>query len=117
KLVWTFTTGGQVASSPAVSNGIVYVGSYDGNIYALNDKTGSYVWSYATGEMVVSSPATADNAGYVGSYNNMLYAFGSSSTGAPTKSETLQLSIVSLVLLVIIAVILLQVVNRLRKKK
>jgi outer membrane protein assembly factor BamB len=96
---------------------MVYVGSYDGNIYALNAKTGSFVWSYATGEMVVSSPAIADNTVYVGSYNNMLYAFSSSSTLAPLKSETLQLTIVSLVLLVIIAVILLLVVGRLRKKK
>jgi len=26
-------------SSPAVSDGVVYIGSYDGNAYALNAKT------------------------------------------------------------------------------
>jgi hypothetical protein len=36
-LLWNYTTGGYfVYSSPAVSNGGVYVGSYDGNIYAFS---------------------------------------------------------------------------------
>ena len=55
--------------------------------------------------MVVSSPAIADNAVYVGSYNNMLYAFGSSSTGTPTKSETLQPTIVLLVFVIIVIIL------------
>jgi outer membrane protein assembly factor BamB len=69
-----------VASSPAVADGIVYVGSYDGKVYALDAMTGAYIWSYATGEMVVSSPAIVDNVVYIGAYNHMLYAFGSSSS-------------------------------------
>src|SRR5690348_4007268 len=35
-LDWKFTRVRQVVSSPAVANGVVYVGSFDGNIYALN---------------------------------------------------------------------------------
>jgi outer membrane protein assembly factor BamB len=35
--LWSFTTGGFVLSSPAVANGIVYVGSDDGNVYAIGD--------------------------------------------------------------------------------
>src|SRR5208283_5840006 len=80
KVIWNYTTGGEVASSPAVADGIVYVGSYDGKVYALNAMTGAFIWSYATGEMVVSSPAIANNIVYVGSYNHMLYAFGSLSS-------------------------------------
>ncbi len=34
-LLWSYTTDGQVASSPAVVSGVVYVGSFDGNVYAL----------------------------------------------------------------------------------
>jgi outer membrane protein assembly factor BamB len=33
--VWTYTTQGHVSSSPAVSGGCVYVGSWDHNVYAL----------------------------------------------------------------------------------
>ena len=76
KLIWNYTTGGEVASSPAVADGVVYVGSYDGKVYALDAMTGAFIWSYATGGMVVSSPAVANNVVYVGSYNHVLYAFG-----------------------------------------
>ena len=33
--LWSYTTGGLVESSPAVVNGVVYVGSYDHHVYAL----------------------------------------------------------------------------------
>jgi outer membrane protein assembly factor BamB len=55
QLIWVYTTGGEVASSPAVVNEIVYVGSYDGKVYALDAKTGADIWSYDTRDMVVSS--------------------------------------------------------------
>ena len=42
---------GQVASSPAVANGVVYVGSFDGNVYALNASTGALLWSYPPAAM------------------------------------------------------------------
>ena len=38
-LLWRYATGGDVQSSPAVANGVVYVGSSDGNVYALNAGT------------------------------------------------------------------------------
>ena len=33
---WSYTTGGRVVSSPAISNGVVYVGSYDHFVYAID---------------------------------------------------------------------------------
>ena len=36
-LLWSFTTEGPVDSSPAVTNGTVYVGSVDGNVYAIGN--------------------------------------------------------------------------------
>ena len=36
---WSFTTSAYVFSSPAVANGVVYVGSEDNNVYALNATT------------------------------------------------------------------------------
>jgi outer membrane protein assembly factor BamB len=35
-LKWSYTTGAYVESSPAVGNGVVYVGSDDNNLYALD---------------------------------------------------------------------------------
>jgi outer membrane protein assembly factor BamB len=33
--LWSYTTGGAVDSPPAVANGMVYVGSDDGKVYAF----------------------------------------------------------------------------------
>jgi outer membrane protein assembly factor BamB len=77
-LLWMFTTGDSVNYSPVVANGIVYICSYDGNLYALNAKTGEKIWSYnATIFGIGSSPTVADGIVYVssGEQNRFLYAF------------------------------------------
>lgn len=73
-LRWTYTTKGQVWSSPAVAGGKVYVGSDDGNVYALNADNGRQVWSFPTGGMVRSSPAVVNGIVYVGSHDGNVYA-------------------------------------------
>jgi hypothetical protein len=70
-----------VYSSPAVVNGVVFVGSYDSNVYALNASTGAKLWSYTTGSGVYSSPAVANGVVYIGSYDNNVYALNAR-TGA-----------------------------------
>jgi len=72
--LWNYTTGGAVRSSPAVVDGVAYVGSDDGKVYALDASTGDVIWSYATGGKVYSSPAVVDGVVYVGSYDNNTYA-------------------------------------------
>ena len=41
--LWIYTTGDAVFSSPAVSNGVVYIGSDDHHVYAFGLKKGSEV--------------------------------------------------------------------------
>jgi PGF-CTERM protein len=72
-LKWNFTTGSVVESSPAVANSVVYVGSDDGNLYALNANNGTKIWNYTTGADVLSSPAVANGVVYVGSNDTNLY--------------------------------------------
>ncbi len=58
-----------------MANGVVYVVSQRGNIYALNLKTGVRLWSYtANFGNVPSSPAVANGMLYVGA--DRFYAFG-----------------------------------------
>jgi outer membrane protein assembly factor BamB len=73
-LNWSFATNGGVYSSPAVANGVVYVGSEDGNVYALEATTGTELWSYPTNGAVYSSPAVATGVVYVGSEDGNVYA-------------------------------------------
>jgi hypothetical protein len=61
-------------SSPAVADGVVYVGSDDYNVYALNATTGTKIWNYPTGSTMYSSPAVADGVVYVGSDDYNVYA-------------------------------------------
>ena len=68
-------------SSPAVANGVVYVGSGDYNVYALDAATGAKLWSYHTGGAVYSSPTVANGVVYVGSYDYNVYALNAA-TGA-----------------------------------
>jgi outer membrane protein assembly factor BamB len=79
-LDWSFATG-PTSSSPAVANGMVYVGSNDNNVYALDATTGALQWSFATGNGVSSSPAVANGVVYVGSADNNVYALDAA-TGA-----------------------------------
>ena len=72
---WSYATGGAVDSSPAVgSDGTVYVGSEDANLYAVSSR-GSLQWSFATDGELSSSPAiTGTGTVYIGSWDNALYA-------------------------------------------
>jgi outer membrane protein assembly factor BamB len=80
--LWKYNIGGQ-AGSPIVVGGVVYVGSYDDKIYALDASNDALLWSYLTHDMVVSSPAVANGIVYVGSYDHMVYAFGTSQSSQP----------------------------------
>jgi eukaryotic-like serine/threonine-protein kinase len=68
--LWTFTAGGAVQTSPAVVDGIVYFGSDDGYVYALNAANGSLIWKYNTFGPVQSSPAVNNGVVYIGGYHS-----------------------------------------------
>ena len=61
-------------SSPIVKSNIVYFGSGDSHIYALNTITGDLVWKFKTGNVVHSSPAISNGIVYCGSFDSKLYA-------------------------------------------
>jgi outer membrane protein assembly factor BamB len=72
--IWTFETGNEVYSSPAVVGGVVYIGSMDQNLYAIDAATGAERWRHAAGGAVSSSPAVADGVVYFGCNDGRLYA-------------------------------------------
>jgi hypothetical protein len=72
--LWRFKTGDLVFSSPAISSGVVYFGSYDNYLYALDAGTGQEKWKFKTGDGVFSSPAISGGVVYFGSWDNYLYA-------------------------------------------
>ncbi|MBN1232899.1 MAG: PQQ-binding-like beta-propeller repeat protein, partial [Candidatus Coatesbacteria bacterium] len=64
-LIWRYQTGYWVDSSPCVSDGVVFVGSGDNYLYAINSSSGTLKWRYMTGSYVYSSPCVSDGVVFV----------------------------------------------------
>jgi len=73
-LMWSYTTGGIVYASPIVSDGFVFIPSYDGKLYALDEYTGSLIWSFTTGSNIVATPAVGNGIVYLSSKDFTVYA-------------------------------------------
>jgi len=69
--------------------GVVYIGDFNGIVWALNASTGAELWSFATGgNNMFSSPAVANGVVYVAADNLNLYALNAS-TGAKLWSDNI----------------------------
>jgi outer membrane protein assembly factor BamB len=74
--IWEFRTEERIETSPAIDpNGVIYVGSFDNKLYAINPN-GTKLWEFETGGFIrYSSPAiSTDGIIYVGSNDNKFYA-------------------------------------------
>ena len=61
-------------SSPALDGGVLFIGSGDHNVYALDAATGRVRWKFTTGNVVHASPAVAGGIVYIGSWDRYMYA-------------------------------------------
>ena len=71
---WTFETGGGIWSSPSVAGGVVFVGSLDGHMYAVDVEDGSDRWVSRSVGRIESSPTVVDGILFVGSHRGTVYA-------------------------------------------
>lgn len=75
KLHWTFQAGDSIESSAAIVDNVVYVGSMDSSLYAVDLATGKQRWRYATtGPVQESSPCIQNGVAYVGDLEGILHA-------------------------------------------
>jgi outer membrane protein assembly factor BamB len=88
KVKWKFHTGGQVISSPAVSGGVVFVGSTDGTLYAVDHESGALKWKFAAKSRISSSPAVAKGLVYFGAYDGNFYAVDAATGQVKWKFQT-----------------------------
>jgi len=87
-VLWQFKTGARIVSSPTVANGVVYIGSDDHSLYALEARKGAQLWKFTTGASVRSSPAVSGNSVYVLSLDGTLYAVDAASGKLQWKFAT-----------------------------
>lgn len=89
-LKWSFDELNNPITAAAVTDGVVYFGSQDHNLYALYTTNGSVKWHYPTGGMILSAPAVSGGFVYFGSTDRHIYALnaadGSLKWQIPTNS-------------------------------
>ena len=88
RIKWKFPTGDRIVSSPVWSDGVIYFGGDDGNIYAVDAKTGRQLWKHTTGGPAPSTPAVVDGTLYVVSYDGKLHALDARTGGVRWKFAT-----------------------------
>ena len=76
-------------SSPAVSNGLVYVGDLAGVLHAVDAGTGEAAWTYQTDGEIKSSPVVTGDIVLIGSYDAHLYGLDAGTGELIWKFETL----------------------------
>lgn len=74
KPLWVFNCEDEIRGAALVDQGIIYVGAYDTNLYALSAADGDFKWKFPTEGGVVTRPVISDGVVYFGSEDHRLYA-------------------------------------------
>ncbi len=73
KPLWTFKCEDEIRGTPILNQGMLYIGCYDNNLYALNAADGKFQWKYAADGGIVTRPIVYDNNVYFGSEDKRLH--------------------------------------------
>ncbi|WP_345299305.1 serine/threonine-protein kinase [Candidatus Villigracilis affinis] len=73
KPLWTFKCEDEIRGTPALHQGMLFIGCYDNNLYALNAADGQFQWKYATEGGIVARPTIYDNNVIFGSEDHRLH--------------------------------------------
>jgi len=79
KPLWSFEAEDELRSSAAYHDGMLYIGCYDNNLYALDASNGEFKWKYATDGGIASKPAIFDSNIYFGSEDRRLHVISTRS--------------------------------------
>ena len=73
-LLWKFKTGGPLYASPVIANGVLYIGSTDGKLYALDAKQWGIKWVFDAGDAIRYAATVLGDRVYFNARNNKVYA-------------------------------------------
>ena len=86
KELWRFKAGA-IESSPLFVNGVLYFGTFDDKLYALEARTRKVRWAYKTGDNVKGGPIFHRGNIYFGSYDGKVYAVDAATGKLRWESE------------------------------
>lgn len=72
--LWATATGGEIKSTAAVVDDLVYITSWDTRLHAFSIETGFRQFSFATDSLSMSSPSVHEGVAWFGSHDGYLYA-------------------------------------------
>ena len=78
---FTFKAAGELWAAPAVEDGVVYVTSLDGKLYALDGATGNVRWSFDGGKGLTTTPVIEGNLALVGGFDSKVFGVNKSDGG------------------------------------
>ena len=73
-IAWTYTATAPIRSAATVHDGVVYVGAFKGDFYALDETTGDLIWTYVTDGEIWSSATVANGMVYFTCRDFNIYA-------------------------------------------
>ncbi|PKN92502.1 MAG: protein kinase [Chloroflexi bacterium HGW-Chloroflexi-6] len=74
KPIWAFQCEDELRGTPLLHSGVIYIGCYDNNLYALNAANGEFQWKYAADGGIVTRPVAFEDSIYFGSEDHRLHA-------------------------------------------
>jgi len=74
KPLWKFECEDEIRGSPAIDHGILFAGSYDNNLYALDSANGSFLWKYSSDGGIATRPVVHENNVFFGSEDHRVHA-------------------------------------------
>ncbi|MCX6664880.1 MAG: PQQ-binding-like beta-propeller repeat protein [Euryarchaeota archaeon] len=72
--LWSYHTTGVITTPLRYQDDVIYFGSWDTNIYAVNATTGLLRWKYETGWGIDTTPVVTGTTVFVGSTDQNMYA-------------------------------------------
>lgn len=85
---WTYKTDGAVLSSPIIVDGVVYVGSEDKHLHAIDATTGKAKWTLKTETLIDASPIYDEGVVYIGTDGGVFLAVDAKTGKAKWRFET-----------------------------
>ncbi|HCB48244.1 MAG TPA: protein kinase [Chloroflexi bacterium] len=86
--LWKFRCEDEVRSTAAIDDEIIYVGSYDNNLYALTSDEGDFIWKYPSSDGIATTPNFYRDSIFISSADGYLYSLQKGSGRLNWRFET-----------------------------
>lgn len=87
KSAWRYQTEGAVRTSAAIVDGVAYVGSYDGWLYALDIGTGRRLWRFPAESPITGAPSVCDDEIFFGTEAGDVFCVAQPRKGGPPTGQ------------------------------